>query len=130
MNLKEGNNTFTVRVVDLTGATTTQTVNIYRLSQGEMPEIQSVSVTPNKDVSIKKPAAISAAANQSLTWSVKVVNPSGVETQLKEATGTNFRTVFVPDKKAKNGVYSVVFSGVNEQGIEVASKEATFRIGR
>jgi lactocepin len=35
VGLEAGNNTFVVRVVDLAGYTTTQTVNVYKLSEGE-----------------------------------------------------------------------------------------------
>jgi lactocepin len=131
VNLKVGNNTFTVRAVDLTGATTVRTVNVYRLAVGETPavaEISATNVVPNNYVSYKKATTISATASESITWSVKVVSPSGQETVLPAATGTSYTGTFKPGQYDENGVYTVVFGGVNAQGINVANTEATFTV--
>ncbi|RHW41985.1 S8/S53 family peptidase [Neobacillus notoginsengisoli] len=128
--LKEGENAFRVRVVDLAGFTTTKTVTITRLSAAEMPVIQSVKVTPEKDVSFKNPAVISATANQQLTWSAKVIKPDGSIVNLKQATGTAYNETFVPDKNASKGVYKVIVSGVSANGLKASDKETQFLIGK
>jgi lactocepin len=129
--LKEGNNTFTVRAVDLVGFTTTRTVNVYKLKAGETPaitEIKTTSVSPNTFVSYKKAALITATSSESITWSVKVVNPSGKESGLPTATGGSYNATFKPGQYDENGLYTVVFSGVNAQGVNVTAKEATFTV--
>jgi lactocepin len=131
VTLKEGNNTFTVRAVDLAGFVTTKTVNVYKLKAGETPviaEIQDTTVAPNNYVSYKKATEINATSNEEITWNVKVVSPSGKESVLPASTGTSYNATFKPGQYDENGVYTVVFSGVNALNVNVASKEATFTV--
>ncbi|OCA81483.1 hypothetical protein A8F94_21635 [Bacillus sp. FJAT-27225] len=130
VSLKEGQNTFTVRVVDLAGHTTTKTVNIYRLSKAEMPVIQSVSVTPKTDVSFKNPAVISATANQPLTWSAKVVKPNGTVVTLPASTGVSYKATYTPEKNDARGVYKVIVNGETVHGFKAQEKQAEFLIGK
>lgn len=131
VTLKEGNNTFTVRAVDLAGFVTTKTVNVYKLKAGEtlvIAEIQATTVAPNNYVSYKKATEINATSNEAITWNVKVVSPSGKESVLPASNGTSYNATFKPGQYDENGLYTVVFSGVNSLGVNVASKEATFTV--
>ncbi|MGP4079315.1 S8 family serine peptidase [Pseudalkalibacillus sp. R45] len=126
VNLQEGNNTFTIRTVDLAGATTTQTVNIYRLREGESSIIDETSVTPEKITNTKKPVSISATATEPITWSVKLVTPSGDEVELPAVTGKRYRENYKLGKNAESGTYKVVFSGITNQDDDVAQVEEGF----
>nr|WP_285876935.1 S8 family serine peptidase [Fictibacillus phosphorivorans] len=120
VNLKEGDNTFTIRTVDLAGATTTQTVNIYRLSEGETSIINETSVTPRKITNLKKAVSISAKATKSIKWSTKIVTPSGDQIELPKTSGKRFKEKYKLGKDAENGTYQVVFSGVGSPDDHVA----------
>ncbi|RDU35667.1 hypothetical protein DRW41_16100 [Neobacillus piezotolerans] len=138
VSLKEGDNTFTIRAVDLSGKTTTKTVTIKREAKAEepkpepvpAPEIKSVSVTPNTDVSFKTPVSISGEASESITWTVKIVKPDGSAINLKSQTGKSYKETYTPDKNAAKGTYKVIFKGTNDKGVEVAEKQASYTIGK
>ncbi|WP_409276164.1 S8 family serine peptidase [Neobacillus sp. SCS-31] len=142
VSLKEGDNTFTIRAVDLSGRATTKTVTIKREAKAEepkpdpkpepapVPEILSVSVSPNTDVSHKTPVSISGEASESITWTVKIVKPDGSAINLKEQTRKTYKETYTPAANAAKGTYKVIFSGANDKGVKVAEKQATFTIGK
>ncbi|RXJ01684.1 hypothetical protein DS745_09400 [Anaerobacillus alkaliphilus] len=129
--LKEGHNTFELRLLDYANNVTTKVVNIYKLAEGEeiaAAKIEEVTVTPQDIVSSKRPAVIHATSNEEITWSAKVVSPSEDEFTLDSSTGTEYQAAWTPGQYAENGEYTLVVTGVDAQGKEVAPYETTFTV--
>ncbi len=129
--LKEGHNTFELRLLDFANNVTTKVVNVYRLAEGEevaAAKIEEVSATPQDIVSNKRPALIHATSNEEITWSAKVVSPEGEEFTLESTTGTEYHATWTPGLYAENGEYTLVVTGVDAQGKEVAPYETTFTV--
>lgn len=121
--LETGLNTFQLALIDLGGHVTYETINIYKLAEGEevpSAHITSATVTPEIYVSTNRPASLNATSDEAITWDVTVTDPEGKE--LKMGT-TNpeiaFHGVFEVGASALNGTYTVTFGGTNAAGQEV-----------
>jgi lactocepin len=121
--LETGLNTFQLSLVDLGGHVTYETINIYKLAEGEAvpaAHITSATVTPDVLVSQNRPASLNATSDEAITWDVTVTDPEGKEVKMGTTdAATAFHGAFEVGPTALNGVYTVTFGGTNAAGQEV-----------
>jgi lactocepin len=130
--LQTGLNTFQLALVDLGGHVTYETINIYKLAEGEAvpaANITSATVTPDEFISINRPAYLNATSDEAITWNVTVTDPEGNEVQMGTTEpSTAYHGAFAVDQTALNGVYTVTFGGTNAAGQEVGNVVKHFTV--
>ncbi|MDX8361149.1 S8 family serine peptidase [Cytobacillus sp. IB215316] len=118
LNLVEGHNTFAFEAVDVAGNVTTKTVSIYKGENPPDAQIEELSIDPKNNVSTHRPVTIAASSTESISWDVKLIDPTGAEIALPADAGTTYTTTFVPDEFTVNGLYEVVVTGsINDQQV-------------
>jgi lactocepin len=121
--LETGLNTFQLSLIDLGGHVTYETINIYKLAEGEevpAAHITSATVTPDVLVSQNRPASLNATSDEAITWDVTVTDPDGKEVKMGTTeAATAFHSEFEIGATALNGEYTVTFGGTNAAGQEV-----------
>jgi lactocepin len=121
--LEPGLNTFQLSLIDLGGHVTYETINIYKLAEGEAvpaAHITSATVTPDVLVSQNRPASLNATSDEAITWDVTVIDPDGKEVKMGTTeAATAFHSEFEIGATALNGEYTVTFGGTNAAGQEV-----------
>ncbi|WP_214480794.1 S8 family serine peptidase [Bacillus sp. SM2101] len=111
LNLIEGYNTFVFEAVDIAGNITTKTVSIYKGENPPDAQIEELSIDPKNNVSTHRPVTIAASSTESISWDVKLIDPTGAEIALPADAGTTYAATFAPDEFTVNGLYEVVVTG-------------------
>lgn len=130
VNLAFGNNTIIIEARDDAGHVTIREYNVFRRT--ELPlEIVQASVYPTQYVSSKNPAVITAEANLTADWEVKVYNPRGEVVNTFTLHGSkNFRAEWVPSLRDLAGKYTIEIKATRGTEVKSVTIPVTIRSSR